>query len=75
MAKPSLRATPQGLAAAGQALTRLGWTQAHLASLVGCSRQPLTHFFKGEAISQTIFMQICDRLGLDWQAIAGLSSP
>lgn len=75
MAKPSLRATPQGLEVAGQALTRLGWTQAHLASLVGCSRQPLTHFFKGEAISQTIFMQVCDRLGLDWQAIAGLSPP
>ncbi|HEY9888733.1 MAG TPA: NACHT domain-containing NTPase [Candidatus Obscuribacterales bacterium] len=75
MAKPSLRATPQGLEAAGQALTRLGWTQAHLASQVGCSRQPLTHFFKGEAVSQTIFMQVCDRLNLDWQAIAGLSVP
>lgn len=75
MAKPSLRGTPQGVEVAGQALTRAGWTQAHLAELVGCSRQPITHFFKGEAISQTIFMQVCDRLGLDWRLIAGLAEP
>lgn len=75
MAKPSLRATPQGVEVASQALTRTGWTQAHLADVVGCSRQPITNFFKGDAISQTIFMQICDRLALDWQAIAGLAAP
>ena len=75
MAKPSLRSTSQGVEVASQALTRAGWTQAHLAELVGCSRQPITHFFKGEAISQAIFMQVCDRLNLDWQAIAGLAEP
>ncbi|MBD1873469.1 NACHT domain-containing NTPase [Nodosilinea sp. FACHB-131] len=75
MAKPSLRATSQGVEMASQALTRMGLTQARLAEQVGCSRQPITNFFKAEAISQTIFMQICDRLGLDWQAIAGLANP
>ncbi|MBD1916658.1 MULTISPECIES: NACHT domain-containing NTPase [Cyanophyceae] len=75
MAKPSLRATSQGVEMAGQALTRMGLTQARLAEQVGCSRQPITNFFKGEAISQAIFMQICERLGLDWQAIAGLAAP
>ncbi|MBE9138341.1 NACHT domain-containing NTPase [Nodosilinea sp. LEGE 07088] len=75
MAKPSLRATPPGVELAAQALTRAGLTQARLAEQVGCSRQPITNFFKGEAISQAIFMQICDRLGLDWQAIAGLANP
>lgn len=75
MAKPSLKATSQGVEMAAQALTRTGFTQARLAEQVGCSRQPITNFFKGQAISQAIFMQICDRLGLDWQAIAGLANP
>ncbi|MBD2260352.1 NACHT domain-containing NTPase [Pseudanabaena sp. FACHB-2040] len=73
MAKPSLAAAAQGLQVAQQTLTRKGWTKAHLADIVGCSRQPVTSFFKGEAVSQVIFMDICDRLGLDWQTIAGLT--
>ncbi|ASC70581.1 putative NTPase NACHT family protein [Halomicronema hongdechloris C2206] len=75
MAKPSLSASPEGLHLASQALTKAGWTQKQLAAMVGCSRQPVTNFFKGEAISQVLFMGICDRIGLDWQVIAGLSSP
>jgi len=70
MAKPSLIASPQGILAAKQALTSAGWTQKHLSALVGCSRQPITNFFKGEAIAQPIFMQVCVFLNLDWQAVA-----
>ncbi len=73
MAKPSLKALPTGIQSAKQALTKVGWTQKDLCALVGCSRQPITNFFKGEAIAQTIFMKICDRLGLNWQEIADFS--
>jgi transcriptional regulator with XRE-family HTH domain len=73
MAKPSLKATQNGIQLAKQALTIAGWTQRDLSTQVGCSRQPITNFFKGEAIAQPIFIQICDRLNLNWQEIAGLS--
>lgn len=73
MAKPSLKATPQGIQLAKQALTRAGWVQRDLSQLVGCSRQPITNFFKGEAIAQSIFLKICDRLDLAWQTVAGLT--
>jgi predicted NACHT family NTPase len=72
MAKPSLAASPQGLQVAKQALFKAGWTQKDLQSQVGCSRQPITNFFKGSAIAQVIFIDICDRLGLDWHEIADL---
>jgi predicted NACHT family NTPase len=75
MAKPSLTASRQGIQAAQQALTRAGWTQKHLSSVVGCSRQPVTKFFNGDAVAQNIFMGICQHLGLDWQEVAGLSAP
>ena len=75
MAKPSLKASLQGIEAAKQALTVAGLTQKNLCVLVGCSRQPLTNFFQGKAISQNLFVKICDRLDLDWQEIAGLATP
>ncbi len=75
MAKPSLKASEQGIQTAKQALTRTNWTQKDLGELIGCSRQPITNFFKGEAIAQPLFIRICDRLGLNWQAIAGLPTP
>lgn len=75
MAKPSLTATSKGIEAAHQALLKAGWTQKHLVSLVGCSRQPITKFFQGEAVSQSIFMRVCEQLGLNWQEIAGLAPP
>lgn len=70
MAKPSLSATSQGVHLAKQALTKAGWTQKSLSILVRCSRQPITNFFKGEAIAQVIFLRICEQLGLDWQEVA-----
>lgn len=74
MAKPSLSATPQGIHLARQALAKAGWTQKNLSTLVDCSRQPITNFFKGEAIAQTIFVRICDRLGINWQEVADFSA-
>lgn len=72
MAKPSLKASQRSIQTAKQALTRISWTQKDLGELIGCSRQPITNFFKGEAIEQSLFIRICDRLGLDWQEIADL---
>ncbi|MGB3534224.1 MAG: hypothetical protein WBA13_11985 [Microcoleaceae cyanobacterium] len=66
MAKPSLTASIQGIQAAQQALTKAGWTMKHLSSVVGCSRQPITKFFNGDAVSQTIFISICEHLNLNW---------
>lgn len=72
MAKPSLKAMPTGVQLAKQTLTKVGWTQKDLCKLVGCSRQPITNFFKGEAIARSIFVGICEKLGLEWQSIADL---
>ena len=74
MAKPSLKASKIGLETAKQKLKIADITQKKLSELVGCSRQPLTNFFKGEAISQELFIKICDRLDLDWQIVAGLKT-
>jgi predicted NACHT family NTPase len=72
MAKPSLTASPQGLQIAHQALLRTGRTKEDLRKQVGCSRQPITKFFQEKAIAQSIFIQICDCLGLNWQEITHL---
>jgi predicted NACHT family NTPase len=72
MAKPSLTASPQGLQIAHQALIRTGRTKEDLRKQVGCSRQPITNFFQEKAIAQSIFIQICDCLGLNWQEITHL---
>ena len=72
MAKPSLAASPEGVQLAKQALVKLGLMQKQLIDSVGCSRQPVIKFFKGEAVLQPIFIEICDRLSLNWQEVADL---
>ena len=74
MAKPSLSASLQGQQIAARSLKLAKLTKKELAVAVGCSRQPVTNFFKGVAIEQPLFVRLCDRLDLDWQAIAGLSA-
>ena len=74
MAKPSLQASKAGQQLAEQSLTLLGLTKKSLSNEVGCSRQPVTNFFKGVAIEQGLFVKLCDRLSLDWQVVAGLTS-
>lgn len=74
MAKASLKASQTGVQAAKQALTKANWTQKDLSALIGCSRQPITNFLKGEAIAQPLFINICTQLGLNWQEIANLSA-
>lgn len=75
MARPTLTASPQGIQLAKQTLLEKGWTQNHLRQIVDCSRQPITNFFKAEPIAQSIFIKICDGLGLDWKVVAGIARP
>ena len=75
MAKPSLQASNEGQQLALQSLKLAGLTKKSLSNAVGCSRQPVTNFFKGVAIEQGLFLRLCDRLDLDWQRVAGLSQP
>jgi predicted NACHT family NTPase len=70
-----MSATPEGIQIARQVLIQRGWTQNYLREVVQCSRQPITNFFKGEPIAQSIFIQLCDRLSLDWQLVAGIHQP
>ena len=72
MAKPSLSASKSGQQLAEQALKLSKMTKKGLSESIGCSRQPVTNFFKGVAIEQPLFVALCDRLDLDWQTIAGL---
>lgn len=73
MAKPSLRLSDEGQVLAKQALKLLGLTKKELGESVGCSRQPVTNFFKGVAVAQSLFMLLCDRLEIEWQTVAGLT--
>jgi energy-coupling factor transporter ATP-binding protein EcfA2 len=74
MARPSLTPTPTGLAVARQALSQKGLTQVELVRELHCSRQPISNFFGGRAIEQRLFIAICNRVGLDWQEIAGMKT-
>ncbi|MEL7333398.1 MAG: NACHT domain-containing protein [Cyanobacteria bacterium J06560_2] len=73
MAKPSVSASEAGRQLAEQSLKLAGMTKKGLSEAAGCSRQPVTNFFKGVAIEQGLFVELCDRLQLDWQTVAGLS--
>jgi predicted NACHT family NTPase len=74
MARPSLTPTPTGLAVARQALSQKGLTQVELVRELHCSRQPISNFFGGRAIEQRLFIAICNRVGLNWQEIAGMKT-
>lgn len=75
MAKPSLQASPEGRQLAAQTIRLSGLTKKGLSEAVGCSRQPVTNFFKGVAIERGLFVELCDRLNLDWRQVAGLTTP
>ncbi|WP_375474565.1 hypothetical protein [uncultured Nostoc sp.] len=73
MARRSLKASIVGIEKAKRAFKIREWTQEYLASEVGLeTRQPIWKFFTGKPIERQNFMEICFRLGLDWQDIAEL---
>ncbi|OYD92647.1 histidine kinase [Nostoc sp. 'Peltigera membranacea cyanobiont' 210A] len=76
MARRSLKASTVGIEKAKKAFKIREWTQEYLASEIGLeTRQPIWKFFTGKPIERQNFMEICFRLGLDWQDIAELPNP
>ena len=72
MTSQGLRASPEGIRVAKTALTDKTWSQQKLATSLGITRQPVSKFFAGEPVSRSCFVQICQKLGLSWQKVAGL---
>jgi len=69
MARRALRASPEGIKRAETALTKHKLTHERLAEELVITRQPVNKFFAGVGIDSKIFVQICERLGLNWQEI------
>jgi predicted NACHT family NTPase len=70
MVERSLRASPEGIKAAKTALIGLYPTQQKLADALEVTRQPISKFFNGKPVARDLFVRICEKLKLDWQAIA-----
>ncbi|BAY46475.1 putative signal transduction protein with Nacht domain [Scytonema sp. HK-05] len=74
MSRRSLQASPEGMKKAQAALIRNSLTQQALAEELSISRQPVSKFFQGKAVDRYIFVTICEKLGLEWDEIASVSS-
>ncbi|WP_414587549.1 NACHT domain-containing protein [Scytonema sp. PCC 10023] len=74
MTRRSLQASPEGMKKAQAALIRNSLTQQALAEELSISRQPVSKFFQGKAVDRYIFVTICEKLGLEWDEIASVSS-
>lgn len=49
-------------------------SQEALAKALGLSRTTTTRFFTGKPVDSGNFIEICEKLGLDWQTVADLKS-
>ncbi|MHC5938892.1 NACHT domain-containing protein [Nostoc sp.] len=65
----SLSSSPEGMQKAERALIRYSLTQKALADELEVTRQPIGKFFTGKPVDRNLFVQICDRLGLEWEEI------
>jgi predicted NACHT family NTPase len=70
MVERSLRASPEGIKAAKTKLIDFRLTQQKLADALEVTRQPISKFFNGKPVACELFVRICEKLKLDWQAIA-----
>lgn len=71
-ARRSLQASSEGIKKAQRALIRCSLTQTALAADLGYSRQPIGKFFNGKRVDRYIFVDICERLNLDWEEVIPL---
>lgn len=62
--------TISAIKAAKTALIGLYPTQQKLADALEVTRQPISKFFNGKPVARDLFVRICEKLKLDWQAIA-----
>ncbi|MGH7999768.1 MAG: hypothetical protein ACREPR_10155 [Brasilonema sp.] len=61
----------EGIKAAKIALIdRFSNNQQKLANALGVSRQPVNRFFNRKPVDSSLFVQICEKLGLKWQEVA-----
>lgn len=65
----SLSCSPQGIQQAKRALIRYSLTQKALAEELGVTRQPVGKFFTGKPVDRNLFVQICERLDLEWEEV------
>jgi HEAT repeat protein/transcriptional regulator with XRE-family HTH domain/ABC-type dipeptide/oligopeptide/nickel transport system ATPase subunit len=69
----SIRVAPEHKQRVKVALRRHGFpSQKALAEKLGISRSTTDKFFTGKPIDYSYFVEISERLGLDWQAIASI---
>ncbi|MEH2279870.1 MAG: NACHT domain-containing NTPase [Nostoc sp.] len=69
MSRRSLSCSPEGIQKANRALIRCSLTQKALAEDLRITRQPIGKFFTGKPVDRNLFVQICDRLNLEWEEI------
>ena len=73
MAKRSIKVSAAGMEKANKAFIQTGWTQEYLPAEVGLTtRQTIWKFLTGKPLDRHFFMEICFKLGLEWQEIAQL---
>jgi len=65
----SLCCSPDGIKKAKRALIRCSLTQKALADELEVTRQPIGKFFTGKPVDRNLFVQICDRLDLEWEEV------
>ncbi|MBK1987295.1 NACHT domain-containing NTPase [Sphaerospermopsis aphanizomenoides BCCUSP55] len=65
----SLSCSAEGIQKANKALIRFSLTQKALAEELGVSRQPVGKFFTGKPVDRNLFVQICERLELEWEEV------
>ncbi|MEH1808138.1 MAG: helix-turn-helix transcriptional regulator [Nostoc sp.] len=69
MSGRSLSCSPENIQKAKRALIRYSLTQKALADELEVTRQPIGKFFTGKPVDRNLFVQICDRLDLEWEEI------
>ncbi|MEH1833052.1 MAG: NACHT domain-containing NTPase [Nostoc sp.] len=69
MSGRSLCCSLEGIQKAKRALIGCSLTQKALAEDLGITRQPIGKFFTGKPVDRNLFVQICDRLNLEWEEI------
>jgi tetratricopeptide (TPR) repeat protein len=69
MAIRGLKASPEGLKKAHEALFRNSLNKKALAGELGIARSTVQLFFKPQPVERLKFEEICTRLGLDWRDI------
>lgn len=70
MIEKSLQVNSEGRKTAKAALTSLGITQKELSIRKSISLSTISKFFNCKPVDRILFVQICETLKLDWQAIS-----